>query len=195
MQRYTVHLYPETALHVSDGTSTHHQEGIQLYLQHLVFVTPLLLSAAIVKELEPVWVCCGWRTPLYRRLGGTQGRFGRMRKISPPPGFDPPDRQLIASRYTDWAITDHSQQDVKSQNDLILNAAARTSKPLKILAFIYIMLLYTVQSRALQFSGCNSCFVYSCWVRTWAQRPGHCKAFRSLLPHLQALLLPLLTEF
>jgi hypothetical protein len=34
-----------------------------LYVQHLVFVTPLLLSAAIVKELEPVWVCCGWRTP------------------------------------------------------------------------------------------------------------------------------------
>jgi hypothetical protein len=29
----------------------------------LVFVTPLLLSAAIVEELEPVWVCCGWRTP------------------------------------------------------------------------------------------------------------------------------------
>jgi hypothetical protein len=47
MQRYTVHLYLETALHVSGGTSTHHQERIQLYLQHLVFVTPLLLSAAI----------------------------------------------------------------------------------------------------------------------------------------------------
>jgi hypothetical protein len=29
----------------------------QLYLQHLVFVTPLLLSAAIVEELELVWVC------------------------------------------------------------------------------------------------------------------------------------------
>jgi hypothetical protein len=26
MQRYTVHLYLETALHVSGGTSTHHQE-------------------------------------------------------------------------------------------------------------------------------------------------------------------------
>jgi hypothetical protein len=38
--------YLETALRVSGGTSTHHQEGIQLYLQHLVFVTPLLLSAA-----------------------------------------------------------------------------------------------------------------------------------------------------
>ena len=52
MQRYTVCLYLETALQVSGGTSTHHQERIQLYLQHLVFVTPLLLSAAIVKELE-----------------------------------------------------------------------------------------------------------------------------------------------
>jgi len=25
--------------------------------------------------------------PLYRRLGGPQGRSGQMRKISPPPGF------------------------------------------------------------------------------------------------------------
>ena len=80
MQSYTAYLYLETALHVSGGTSTHHQERIQLhlqhlvfvtplllpaasthhheriqlYLQHLVFVTPLLLSAAIVEELEPV---------------------------------------------------------------------------------------------------------------------------------------------
>ena len=44
----------ETTLHVSGGIFTHHQERIQLYLQHLVFVTPLLLSAAIVEELEPV---------------------------------------------------------------------------------------------------------------------------------------------
>ena len=51
IQRYTVYLYLETALRVSDGTSTHHQERIQLYLQHLVFVTPLLLPAVIVEEL------------------------------------------------------------------------------------------------------------------------------------------------
>ena len=31
-----------------------------VYLQHLVLVTPLLLSAAIVEELELVSVCCGW---------------------------------------------------------------------------------------------------------------------------------------
>jgi hypothetical protein len=54
MQRYTVYLYRETALHVSGGTFTHRQERIHLYLQHLVFVTPLFLSVAIVEELEPV---------------------------------------------------------------------------------------------------------------------------------------------
>jgi hypothetical protein len=54
MQRYTVYSYLETALHVSGGTYTHHQERIQLYLQYLVFVTPLLLSAAIVEEMESV---------------------------------------------------------------------------------------------------------------------------------------------
>ena len=41
---------------------------------------------------------------LYRRLGGPQGRSGRLRKISPPPGFDPQTVQPVASRYTDWAI-------------------------------------------------------------------------------------------
>jgi hypothetical protein len=54
MQRYTVYLYLETALHVLGGIFTHHQERIHLYLQHLVFFTPLLLSAAIVEELEAV---------------------------------------------------------------------------------------------------------------------------------------------
>jgi hypothetical protein len=47
---YTVYLFLETALHVSGGTSTHHQKRKQLYLQYLIFVTPLLLSAATVEE-------------------------------------------------------------------------------------------------------------------------------------------------
>ena len=49
MQLFTVYLYLETALLFSGGTSTHHQERIQIYLQHLVFLSPLLLSAAIVR--------------------------------------------------------------------------------------------------------------------------------------------------
>jgi hypothetical protein len=60
MQRYTVYLYLETALHVLGGTFTQHQERIQLYLQHLVFVTPLLLSAGIVEELEPTGLNVLW---------------------------------------------------------------------------------------------------------------------------------------
>ena len=52
MQRYTLYLFLETALHVSGGISTHHQEHIQLHLQHLILVKPLLLPAAIVEELE-----------------------------------------------------------------------------------------------------------------------------------------------
>jgi len=48
-QNATLHslFYPETALHISGGISTHNQEIIHLYLQHQVFVISLLLSAAI----------------------------------------------------------------------------------------------------------------------------------------------------
>jgi hypothetical protein len=38
------------------------------------------------------------RYPLYRRLDGTQGPSGRVRKNAPPPGFDPPTVQLAASQ-------------------------------------------------------------------------------------------------
>jgi hypothetical protein len=56
-QDATLHslFYLETALNVTGGTSTHHQERKKLYLQQLVFVTPLLLSAAIVKS----WIVAG----------------------------------------------------------------------------------------------------------------------------------------
>ena len=52
MQSYTVYLYLKTALHISGGISTHHQEHTKLYLQHLVLVKLLLLPATIVDELE-----------------------------------------------------------------------------------------------------------------------------------------------
>ena len=52
MQRYTVYLFLETALHISGGVSAHRQEHIQLYLQHLALVKPLLLTVALVEVLE-----------------------------------------------------------------------------------------------------------------------------------------------
>ena len=42
------------------------------------------------------------RYPLYRGLGGPQGRSGQVRKIPPPPGFHPRTFQPVASRYTDY---------------------------------------------------------------------------------------------
>jgi ribosomal protein S14 len=43
------------------------------------------------------------RYPLYTRLGGPQSQTRRVRKISPPPGFNPRTVKPVASRYTDWA--------------------------------------------------------------------------------------------
>ena len=61
-QDATLHslFYLETALHVSGGTTTHHQERKQLYLHHLVLVTPLLLPAAVVEDLEQCKVASCW---------------------------------------------------------------------------------------------------------------------------------------
>ena len=54
MQQYTVYLYLQTALHVSDGISTHHQELMPLYLQYLTLLRPLLLPVVNVTGLEQV---------------------------------------------------------------------------------------------------------------------------------------------
>ena len=42
------------------------------------------------------------RYPLYRRLGGPQGRSGWAENFAPR-GFDPRTVQPVVSRYTDWA--------------------------------------------------------------------------------------------
>jgi hypothetical protein len=52
------------------------------------------------------------RYPLYRGLGGPQGRPGRVRKLSPPPGFDPRTVRPLASPYTDWAIPARIFRDI-----------------------------------------------------------------------------------
>jgi hypothetical protein len=44
------------------------------------------------------------RYPLYRRLGGPQGRSGRLQKISAIPRVDLRTFQPVAKRYTDCAI-------------------------------------------------------------------------------------------
>ena len=58
MQQYTVYLYPQISLHVSDGISTLHQELISLYLQYLALLRPLMLPVVNVtgRELRQVAV-------------------------------------------------------------------------------------------------------------------------------------------
>ena len=58
------------------------------------------------------------RYPLNRRLGGPQGRSEQVWKISPPPGFDPRTIQVVARRYTDWAIPAPLDKVMPSQNIL-----------------------------------------------------------------------------
>jgi hypothetical protein len=41
------------------------------------------------------------RYPLYRRIGGRQGRSGRVREMSAVAEFDPRTVQPVASRYKD----------------------------------------------------------------------------------------------
>jgi len=66
------------------------------------------------------WQQCCWswsgqpahctHVPMYRRLGEPKGRYGRVRKISTPPGFDPRTVQPVASSYTDCAIQVHENR-------------------------------------------------------------------------------------
>jgi hypothetical protein len=92
MQSYTVYLYLETTLHVSGGTSTHHQERIQMYRQHLVFVTPLLLSAPyrgrVGTGLSVLWVAYAtvvtdqsWKIQRTQRHTVTGGCMCRIRRL------------------------------------------------------------------------------------------------------------------
>jgi hypothetical protein len=45
--------------------------------------------------------------PLNRMLGESHGYSERVRKILPPPRFDPRTVQPVASRYTGYAIPAH----------------------------------------------------------------------------------------
>ena len=86
------------ALRLCTGRTVHRRSiGIALlFLDHGtrsgrgVSVTPRSLFTP-GKDLVPIVQDAGW----------AQGRSGQVRKISPPPGFDPRTVQPVASRYSD----------------------------------------------------------------------------------------------
>jgi len=61
-------------------------------------------------------------------IGGrmSQARFGRVRKISPPTGFDPRTVQTVASRYTDYTISAHLLIRAAASNLALWSANAVT---------------------------------------------------------------------
>jgi hypothetical protein len=65
---------------------------------------------------RPLYPWKGNRYPLYNRPDGAQGRCGQVRKISPPPEFDPRTVHSETSRYTDWAIPAHFQDTPTYEN-------------------------------------------------------------------------------
>ena len=66
------------------------------------------------------------KDPLYKRLGGPQGRSGEVRKIPPPPGVDPRTVQPVASHYTEWAKKAIYNQ-TKIQNHMSIRQVWSTS--------------------------------------------------------------------
>ena len=73
------------------------------------------------------------RYPLYKRLGGTQGRSGRVRKISPPAVFDPWTVQPLDSRYADYATAAH--RHVTVQTTVFKLRAYRPNKSITLIHF------------------------------------------------------------
>ena len=84
-------------------TVTGHEgpEGEQMYSSTLPSTSALDGGVGGQRHAPAALPAGKTRYPLYRRLGGPQGRSGRCGEISPPPGFDTRTVQPVASRYTD----------------------------------------------------------------------------------------------
>jgi hypothetical protein len=98
-----------TRSYVHSGTSHEGPEGEQRHSSTLSLTSALDVVGD--QRHAPAALPSGkTHYSLCRRLGGSQDRTGWVRKISPPPGFDPWTIQPVASRYTDWAIPAHQDK-------------------------------------------------------------------------------------
>jgi hypothetical protein len=80
---------------------TGHEDPEMEYMYSSTLSLTSVLDGVGGQRHAPAALPPGTGHPLYRRLGRSKGRSGRMWKISPTPGFDPRNVQSVASRYTD----------------------------------------------------------------------------------------------
>ena len=103
--RRVLYVYIKVICKVHQRTG---QEGTEREKLH----SPKLFLTSALNEVGGQNVASGFyprntRYKLYRKLSGTEGRCGRLRKSSPKPRFDPRPDQIVVIRYTDWANPVH----------------------------------------------------------------------------------------
>jgi hypothetical protein len=104
--------YRQTLSHILEDLNAHERCTKNLLLAIPRLVSPFIQATKALRESRGIAILCFYtsaleggegsasspdrflppgktRYPLYRRLGGPQGRYGQVRKISPPPGFGP----------------------------------------------------------------------------------------------------------
>ena len=64
---------------------------------------------------QPLFTPGKTRYPLYRRLGGSQGRSEQVWKISPPPGFDPRTVQPLGQSLYRLCYPAHAKIGIKEK--------------------------------------------------------------------------------
>ena len=79
-------------------------EGKQMYSSTLPSTSALYGWWVVNATPRPFYPPRKTRYPLYRRLGGPQGRSGRVRKISPPTGIRTPDRPVRSESWVQVTI-------------------------------------------------------------------------------------------
>ena len=113
--------------------------------------------------LRPLFTPGKVPVPIVQEVDGPQGRSGQVRKISPPPGFDPSTVQHVASRYTYYA----TQPTMKlSRRTYFSICIAATHFPIE---------TYFQYSGEINPTRCNNCVFYSQWLYStcfgWQSHP------------------------
>jgi len=129
------------------------------------------------------------RYPLYRRLGGPQGRSGRAQNLGPT-GIGSRTAHPVVSRYTDWAIRVHGNDLIKFPplfhlSCMKVNRHSSGTDVIKVGHWASLSAFFHHSFSFAYFLCLRSCGhwrprktpllnITSCTVLTWSRRDGRC---------------------